>query len=169
MTTVSITIDIDPGNLHRYTDEFLAVAWHVAQQNPAPFGDHTAGELVEHIGREIITRWLRRAPVALWHHQGCHAYHKPLGELARYAPPPGVKAGAPGWHDGTWTVRPDVAAAAVAAAEAATPAAAADQRDGVVYAAGPGLFRGQYDSPEAADDDDGFHTLSHSDRRGVQE
>ena len=59
MTTHAITIEIDDNKLASYADEFLAVCWHVAQHNPAEYGDYLAGELVERIGREIICRWLR--------------------------------------------------------------------------------------------------------------
>ena len=58
MSTVSITIEIDGDRLAGYTDERLALCWHVAQANPAPHGDYAAGDLTERIGREIIRRWL---------------------------------------------------------------------------------------------------------------
>lgn len=69
-----ITIEIDEDRLQSINDEYLAQLWHVAQANPAPFEDPDAGALVERIGREIITRWLRNAPVEVWHHQGRHHY-----------------------------------------------------------------------------------------------
>ncbi len=69
MTTHAITIEIDDAKLASYADGFLAVCWHASQHNPAEYGDYMVGELVEHIGREIIRRWLRNVPPELWHHQ----------------------------------------------------------------------------------------------------
>ena len=86
MTTHAITIEIDDGKLSGYADEFLAVCWHAAQHNPAPFGDAMAGELAEHIGREIIRRWLAGVKPELWHHQGRHHAQKWLSEFATYEP-----------------------------------------------------------------------------------
>jgi len=40
----SITIEVDPGKLASYTDQHLAVCWHVAQANPAPAMDRDAGD-----------------------------------------------------------------------------------------------------------------------------
>jgi hypothetical protein len=71
-TKHSITIAFDTANLQGYSDEFLAQLWHVAQANPAPITDRDAGEIAENIGREIISRWLKRQPAALWNHQGRH-------------------------------------------------------------------------------------------------
>lgn len=70
-TTISFTVD--EGNLPAYTDQHLATLWHIAQANPAPFGDRTACAFAEHVGREIISRWLRSVPPELWAHQGRHA------------------------------------------------------------------------------------------------
>ena len=56
------TIKIDGAKLGGYSDEFLAACWHAAQWNPAPHGEHAAGELAERISREIIRRWLRGVP-----------------------------------------------------------------------------------------------------------
>jgi len=58
--------------LPHYADEHLAALWHIAQANPAPFGDRAACNFAEHVGREIITRWLAATPPELWHHQGRH-------------------------------------------------------------------------------------------------
>ncbi|REE92616.1 hypothetical protein [Cupriavidus plantarum] len=69
-----VTFHIDTRNLATYTDEHLAALWHIAQANPAPITDHEPGELAEHIGREIIRRWLRWAGAPLWNHQGRHFY-----------------------------------------------------------------------------------------------
>lgn len=73
-TKVSITLDIDTAALAGYSDSHLMTVWHLAQANPAPLEDRAAGELVEHIGREIIRRWLKRIEPKLWHHQGRHHY-----------------------------------------------------------------------------------------------
>ncbi len=62
MSRTEITIKVDDAELGSYSDEFLAACWHAAQWNPAPHGDHAAGELAERIGREIIRRWLRGVP-----------------------------------------------------------------------------------------------------------
>lgn len=68
-----IAIEIDTDSLRSVTDTYLASLWHVAQANPAdPFKDREAGELAEHIGREIIARFLRRTPPELWGHNGSH-------------------------------------------------------------------------------------------------
>jgi hypothetical protein len=82
-------------------DSHLATLWHVAQANPAPHGDHAAGELVERIGREIIHRWLSAAQPELWHHQGRDYYWNELRKLAKFKPGVG-DVGSPEWHDGVW-------------------------------------------------------------------
>ncbi|MDA8522333.1 hypothetical protein [Acidovorax sp. NCPPB 4044] len=71
--TTTITFKVDEGNLPNYTDEYLAALWHIAQANPAPFGDSAACAFAEHVGREIISRWLGSVPPELWLHQGRHA------------------------------------------------------------------------------------------------
>ena len=53
MTKHDVTIEIDDEKLASYTDQRLALFWHVAQANPAEHGDSMAGELAERIGREI--------------------------------------------------------------------------------------------------------------------
>lgn len=68
----SITITVNQDGLPHFTDEHLAQLWHIAQANPAPFGDRDACDFAEAVGREIITRWLASVPPALWHHQGRH-------------------------------------------------------------------------------------------------
>ena len=72
MTTTSITFQIEADKLPHYTDAYLAQLWHIAQANPAPFGDAQACDLAEHVGREIVRRWLATTPPELWHHQGRH-------------------------------------------------------------------------------------------------
>jgi hypothetical protein len=107
---VIISIDINETKLATYTDEFLAVAWHVAQANPAPNGDRLAGDLAEQIGREIITRWLRAVCPELWAHQGRSYFHNELCKLAKYEPGEG-DTGSPGWYSGHWVPRGDEASA----------------------------------------------------------
>ncbi|WP_199748993.1 hypothetical protein [Amycolatopsis sp. WAC 01376] len=96
MTTHAITIEFDDTDLTRYSDDRLALAWHVAQANPAEFGDHDAGELTERVGREIIRRWLGTVPPELWHHKGENRYWNQLrklgiwkdGAFVPHTPPP---------------------------------------------------------------------------------
>jgi hypothetical protein len=105
MTKHVVNVEIDEARLSLYSDEFLATCWHVAQVNPADgFDSSVPGELAERIGREIIHRWLRNVPPALWHHQGRHYYHHQLGKLAKYEPGDGP-AGSPEWKNGTWVPR----------------------------------------------------------------
>jgi len=80
----AITIEIDEDQLSTYTDERLALFWHVAQANPAPLEDLAAGELAEKVGREIIRRWLRAVSPELWKHQGKHHYWSELIKLATW-------------------------------------------------------------------------------------
>jgi hypothetical protein len=81
-----IKIEIDDADLTRYSDKYLAMAWHAAQHNPAEFGDYEACELTEHIGREIVRRWLRAVEPELWAHQGRHPSQKWLSKFATYQP-----------------------------------------------------------------------------------
>jgi hypothetical protein len=110
VTAHAITIEIDDAKLASYTDEFLAVCWHAAQHNPAEYGDSMAGELAEHIGREIICRWLAGVKPELWHHQGRHHAQKWLSEFATYQPGDGYDPAARfgdtentrAFHTGRW-------------------------------------------------------------------
>ncbi len=68
----TITFEVDGDELERHTDEYLAQLWHIAQANPAPFGDRQACGLAEQVGREIIRRFLVATPPQLWNHQGRH-------------------------------------------------------------------------------------------------
>ncbi|MDP2398840.1 MAG: hypothetical protein Q8M53_10845 [Burkholderiales bacterium] len=69
----TIRIDIDLDALQSYADEYLAVCWHVAQANPASsFDSPEPGIIAEHVGREIIRRWLKEIPPQLWNVQGSH-------------------------------------------------------------------------------------------------
>jgi hypothetical protein len=86
VTIHAITIEIDDAKISSYTDERLALCWHVAQANPAEHGDSMAGELTERIGREIIRRWLRGVEPELRRHQGRDHYWKALTQFAKYEP-----------------------------------------------------------------------------------
>jgi hypothetical protein len=120
MTCHSITIEIDEAKLAGYTDEYLAVCWHVAQQNPAPYGDYQAGDLAERIGREIIRRWVAGITPELWHHQGRDHTWKELARLAVYEP--GGPASDPrAFHAGRWFARPSAGDATPAADGEARP------------------------------------------------
>lgn len=68
----TIAFAVDTARLPHYNDEHLAQRWHVAQANPAPYGDHDACHFAELVGREIVRRWLAAAPVAMWTHQAAH-------------------------------------------------------------------------------------------------
>lgn len=61
-------------DLPEFNDEHLAFLWHVAQHNPAEFGDEQAGRAAELISREIVRRWLKTVEPELWRHQGGHYY-----------------------------------------------------------------------------------------------
>ncbi|MPM37187.1 hypothetical protein SDC9_83793 [bioreactor metagenome] len=73
MSTTNITFQVDTCNLADYGDSYLSQLWHIAQANPAEFGDAQACEFAEHVGREIVRRWLAATPPELWRHQGRHA------------------------------------------------------------------------------------------------
>jgi hypothetical protein len=73
-----VQFKIDSDQLTGYTDEYLATLWHIAQANPAEDSDRTAGQLAERIGREIISRFIKAAPIPLWNHQGSDFYFKEL-------------------------------------------------------------------------------------------
>ena len=75
----TIQFHIDTERLPGYTDEYIMSLWYVAQANPAPIEDADAGQVAEHIGREIIKRWISSMTPPLWNHQSRHA---PAMELA---------------------------------------------------------------------------------------
>jgi hypothetical protein len=106
MGKIQITIEVDDGRLGGYEDAHLAMCWHLAQANPAPYGDRAAGELVERIGREIIRRWLQATPPELWRHQGRDHYWQQLRQLATFTPG-GGEVDSPQWHHGVWVPRAD--------------------------------------------------------------
>ncbi|HMH91918.1 MAG TPA: hypothetical protein VK586_12650 [Streptosporangiaceae bacterium] len=99
----AITIEIDPAALGSYTDQRLALCWHVAQANPAHHGDRAAGELAERLGREIIRRWLGGTEPELHRHQGRDYYWGQLSSFAKYEP--GGPAGSPEFYDGQWVAK----------------------------------------------------------------
>lgn len=68
----TITFEIDTDDLTSFTDQHLADLWHIAQANPAPYGNRDACRVAEYIGREIIRRWLSNTAPNLWSHQGTH-------------------------------------------------------------------------------------------------
>lgn len=78
-TTISFEIDSD--RLQGYSDEHLAALWYIAQANPADITDRDAGDIAEHIDREIIRRWIRGTLVPLWNHQGRHVPQRELVNL----------------------------------------------------------------------------------------
>jgi hypothetical protein len=69
-----ITFEVDADNLESFTDAYIAQLWHVAQANPAPFGDADACNLADNVGHEIIRRWLNGTPPELWAHQARHVH-----------------------------------------------------------------------------------------------
>jgi hypothetical protein len=69
-TNISFVVESD--RLTTYTDEYLVSLWYITQANPAPIEDVVAGAIAEHIGREIISRFVRSVHVPLWNHQGWH-------------------------------------------------------------------------------------------------
>lgn len=81
MSKTTITIAFDLHHLEGYTDAYLAQLWHVAQANPAPISDASAGDIAEKIGREISRRWLAHVPADLWCHQGRHADSRALADM----------------------------------------------------------------------------------------
>ncbi|WP_454629578.1 hypothetical protein [Bradyrhizobium cenepequi] len=67
----TVSIEIDTDSLQSVTDAYLASLWHVAQANPADgFESPYPGELAEHIGREIVRRFVRKTGPELWNHRG---------------------------------------------------------------------------------------------------
>lgn len=73
MEATTITFQVEAEKLPHFTDSYVAQLWHIAQANPAPFGDAQACAFAEQVGREIVRRWLANTPPELWHHQGRHA------------------------------------------------------------------------------------------------
>jgi hypothetical protein len=89
---VAVSFEIDTERLDGCTDAYLAQLWHVAQANPAPHGDADASNLVQHLGTEIIRRWLHSKGAALHRHQpNAHYWTALIGLGAKVV-------------DGAWTI-----------------------------------------------------------------
>lgn len=100
MSKTEITIEFDPDRLSSYTDERLALLWHLAQANPANgFENSRPGDLAMRVGWEIIRRWLAKVPPEMYNHQQSHYYRHQLGKFAVYRP------GTPDFHDGHYEAR----------------------------------------------------------------
>lgn len=76
MTKHTVVVDLDDQDLPHVDDGHLALLWHVAQANPAAWGEPSAGLLASKVGHEIIRRWLRGAPLELFRHQEVDQFHK---------------------------------------------------------------------------------------------
>lgn len=74
MKKYTIAIEVSTDALRAFADDYLVSLWHAAQANPAPLEDPDACHLVEHIGREIIRRFICERDPTLWARQGTHAY-----------------------------------------------------------------------------------------------
>src|SRR5688572_19827292 len=107
MTKITVSFEIDDSNLKSATDEHLALLWRLAQANPAPYADRAASDVVEHIGWEIIRRWLGTVPPPLYSHQSKAHYKAELTKFAKYVPGGNGDALDPEWHDGTWVLKDD--------------------------------------------------------------
>jgi hypothetical protein len=81
---LTIPVQVDLTNLHRESAARLALLWHVAQANPAPYGDETAGEVVAKISFEIVRRWLASTEPEMFHHQSRDHYWKNLTRFAKW-------------------------------------------------------------------------------------
>lgn len=107
MAAINITFELDIDTLSTKTDAYLAQLWHIAQANPAPFGDAAACDFAEAVGREIIARWLAGAPVEKWTHQGRHVLArvrcKRIEEAVLYEHSDGRRAAAASAEAATFT------------------------------------------------------------------
>jgi len=72
MAKTIIQFEVDSSDLEHCDDQYLAQLWHIAQANPAPFGDAEACDFAERVGREIIRRFVSNTRPELWHHQARH-------------------------------------------------------------------------------------------------
>ena len=72
MRKVEISISFDLDALKGYTDDYLARLHYVCQANPADIDDAAAIDAAEAVKAEILERWLRKAPISMFHHQGRH-------------------------------------------------------------------------------------------------
>lgn len=78
---VVIEIDTDAGALSTLASGHLANLWHVAQTNPAAYGDRDASQLVKSLGDEIVRRWLAEVPADRFVHQAEDQYRNRLAKL----------------------------------------------------------------------------------------
>jgi hypothetical protein len=85
----TITFEIDTSRLIGMTDEQLACLWHIAQANPAPYGDRDAGRLVRSLNTEIVTRWLAGQTPRMHTHSPEDPYVKTLMDLGDFSGPDG--------------------------------------------------------------------------------
>jgi hypothetical protein len=85
----TITFEVDTGHLMNATDEQLACLWHVAQGNPAPYGDEAASVLVGALSAEIITRWLAGQPPRLHTHSVANPYVMQMMQVGDFSGPDG--------------------------------------------------------------------------------
>ena len=69
---MTVTLEIDTDRLRDVNAQILAAYWHAVQASPAPYGDPETERGAEHIGREIIRRWLADVGPDLWTRQGSH-------------------------------------------------------------------------------------------------
>ncbi|MGI5286593.1 hypothetical protein ACQEVF_25095 [Nonomuraea polychroma] len=83
-TAVEISIRISNSELSGHTDAYLAMLWHAIQAAPADFEHSEVGRVAEHIGREIIRRWLREVKPEMWSQQGSHVPHHNLCRFAKW-------------------------------------------------------------------------------------
>jgi hypothetical protein len=83
----TIQFELDSDDLQYCDDDRLASLWHIAQANPAGYGDVSACDIAEEIGREIIRRWLAATPPVLWNHQGRHIRDVSASALPAYDGP----------------------------------------------------------------------------------
>ncbi|WP_342616962.1 hypothetical protein [Rhodoferax sp. GW822-FHT02A01] len=81
MAKISIQFEVDPDALQSFNDQYITQLWHICQANPAPYGDPAACQLAEHVGREIIRRFVSNQHPALWTHQGSHVVQRKFGPL----------------------------------------------------------------------------------------
>jgi hypothetical protein len=89
---MEITITIPNEDLRRISDAKLALYWHLAQANPAPYADKDACELTTRLTYEIIRRWLGKVEPPLYHHQPRDHYWHNLTRFAK-------------WVDGEWQAK----------------------------------------------------------------
>ncbi|MFI7467518.1 hypothetical protein [Nonomuraea sp. NPDC049646] len=83
-TGVEISIRITTSGLGRTTDSYLAMLWHAIQATPPDFEHDAVGQVTEHIGREIIRRWLLTVTPEMWRQQGHQSHWKALTTFARW-------------------------------------------------------------------------------------